>query len=223
MKKASIVLIIIVAVIALIILGSIPSSLYIVDQSQQAVVTQFGKPVRVIINPIEGKQTEEVLKRLTGKYGAEGVAVAQGAGLRFKVPFIQSVRRFEQRLLRWNGSAEQIPTKDKKWIWVDCAARWYIEDPLLFLRAVGTEERAHPRLEYIINSATRNSITKRALVEIVQTDNRTMQVAEEETTQVGQGSPIIMAEITRTSREACEEYGIGIHSSGVLIKFRVPE
>jgi len=200
------------------------SSMYIVDETQQAVVTQFGKPITVVINPIEGRRTKETLARLKDKYTKEGIAVAEGAGLRLKVPFIQRVRKFERRLLRWNGYPEQIPTKDKKYIWVDSTARWYIEDPLQFLRSVGTEEQAHTRLDDTIDSSTRNSITKRDLLEIVRTDNREMRVAEEElleTTKVGkvtEGRLKIVAEITEASRKSCEEYGIGIHSSGVLIK-----
>jgi len=215
----------IITIVLLVVLAILlSSSMYTVDETQQAVVTQFGKPVRVIINPIEGRRTQETLTRLKDKYTKEGIAVAEGAGLRLKVPFIQSVRKFERRLLRWNGDPEQIPTKDKKYIWVDTTARWYIEDPLQFLEVVGTEEQAHARLDDIINSSTRNSITKRDLIEIVRTDNREMRVAEEElreTTKVGQvteGRPKIVAEITEASRKACEEYGIGIHSSGVLIK-----
>jgi membrane protease subunit HflC len=86
------------------------------------------------------------------------------------------------------------------------------------------EEQAHARLDDIIDSSARNSITKRDLIEVVRTDNRQMRVAEEElreTTEVGhvsEGRPKIVAEITEDSKKACEEYGIGIHTSGVLIK-----
>ena len=210
--------------ILVILLIFLSASMYVVDQTEQAVVTQFGKPVRVIVNPIEGREKDRVLTELRDKYGKEGIAVTEGAGLRFKVPLIQSVRKFERRLLRWNGYPEQIPTKDKKYILVDCTARWYIKDPLQFLRSVGTEEQAHARLDDTVNSGTRNSITKRDLIEIVRTDNREMRVAEEElreTTQVSsvaEGRPKIVAEITEAAAKACEVYGIGIHSSGVLIK-----
>ncbi len=215
------ILIIVVLVLSLICLSS---SMYVIDQTEQAVITQFGKPVRIIINPIEGREKEQILTELKNKYSKEGIAIAVGAGLRFKIPFIQSVRKFERRLLRWNGYPEQIPTKDKKYIWVDSTARWYIKDPLQFLRSVGTKEQAHSRLDDIIDSSTRNSITKRDLIEVVRTDNREMRVAEEELRetimvgQVSEGRPKIVAEITEVSRKSCLEYGIGIHSSGVLIK-----
>jgi len=216
----------IITIVLLVILAILlSSSMYTVDETQQAVVTQFGRPVRVIINPIKGRRRQETLIRLKDKYTKEGIAFAEGAGLRLKVPFIQSVRKFERRLLRWNGDPEQIPTKDKKYIWVDTTARWYIEDPLQFLEVVvGSEEQAHAKLDDIINSSTRNSITKRDLIEIVRTDNREMEVAEEElrettkVSQVTEGRPKIVAEITETSRKACEKYGIGILRSGVLIK-----
>jgi membrane protease subunit HflC len=215
---------IITIAILLIVIIFLSASMYVVDQTEQAVVTQFGKPVRVIVNPIEGRDKDQMLTELRDKYAKEGISVSEGAGLHFKVPLIQSVRKFERRLLRWNGYPEQIPTKDKKYILVDCTARWYIKDPLQFLRSVGTEEQAHARLDDTVNSGTRNSITKRDLIEIVRTDNRQMQVAEEElreTTQVSpvtEGRPKIVAEITEAAISACDVYGIGIHSSGVLIK-----
>ncbi len=215
----------IIAAVALVfVVIAMSSAMYLVDQTEQAVITQFGKPVRVIINPIEGRDKNRVLAELKGKYAEEEIAVGEGAGLRFKIPFIQNARKLERRLLRWNGLPEQIPTKDKKYIQIDATARWYIKDPLQFLRSVGTKEQAHARLDDIIDSSTRNSITKRNLIEIVRTDNREMRVAEaelQETTKVGQvseGRPTIVAEITEVSMKSCEEYGIGIHSSGVLIK-----
>ncbi len=215
---------IIIIMVLAVLLILLSTSMYVVDQTEQAVVTQFGKPVMVIINPIEGRNKDRVLTELREKYAKEGIAVTEGAGIHFKVPLIQNVRKFERRLLRWNGFPEQIPTKDKKYILVDCTARWYIKDPLQFLRSVGTEEQAHARLDDTVNSGMRNAITKRNLIEIVRTDNRQMRVAEEElreTTQVSQvteGRPAIVAEITESARKACEVYGIGIHSSGVLIK-----
>lgn len=199
-------------------------SLFVVDETEQAVVTQFGKPVKVILNPVDDIDMQATLDQLKASYTEEGIAVSQNAGLHFKIPFLQNVTRFDRRLLRWNGLPEEIPTKDKKYIWVDCTARWTIQDPLKFMRSVGTEEQALSRLDDIIDSSTKNSITKRDLIEIVRTDNRPMQVAEEElreTIKIGQvleGRPDIVAEITAESRKACADYGIDIHSSGVLLK-----
>ncbi|MDH3951882.1 MAG: SPFH domain-containing protein, partial [Deltaproteobacteria bacterium] len=92
--------------LALIVVAAMVSTgaFYVVNEGEQVVITQFGRPV--------------------------GAAV-KDAGLNFKIPFIQAVNRFEKRLLNWDGSPNQIPTKDKKLIWVDTTARWRISDPLL--------------------------------------------------------------------------------------------
>jgi len=200
------------------------SSFYTVDQTQQAIVTQFGNPVRVILNQGEIRDSERKVKELKEKYQQLGISVAEGAGLRFKIPYIQSVTKFDKRLLRWNGYPEQIPTADKKYIWIDTTARFYIEDPLKFLNTVGTEEQAHGRLDDIIDASTRNSITSRNLIEAVRTDERKMrvEVGLEETVpyeQVKEGRTKIVEEITRDADKICrEKYGVRVHEEGVLIK-----
>ena len=200
--------------------ASIYSGLYKIDQTEQAVITQFGKPIKIVLNPIK----DDIGIKLKEKYGKEDIQIDEGPGLKLKIPFIQKVKRYDRRLLRWNGSREEIPTKDKKYIWVDETARWYIQDPLQFLRTVGMEAQAHSRLDDIIDAATRNSITNRDLIEIVRTDNRKTEVTEEElreTLNVGhvtEGRPKIVKEITENSKRDCEKYGIGIHSEGILIK-----
>lgn len=200
-------------------------SVFTVDQTEQAVITQFGNPKRVILNPIDSNESDQIVASLKTSYARQGVLVSMGAGLHFKIPFIQKATTFDRRLLRWNGLPEQIVTKDKKFIWVDCTARWTIQDPLKFMQVcMGREDQAQSDLDDIINAITRDAITKRNLIEVVRTDNRKMQVAEEElreTTQVDkvtEGRPAIVAEITANSRQQAREYGIGIHSSGILIK-----
>ncbi|MBU3912978.1 MAG: protease modulator HflC [Nanoarchaeota archaeon] len=199
-------------------------SMYTVDQTEQAVVTQFGRPVRVIINPVDSHDRDKKVGELKARYAKDRISCSVGAGLRFKIPIIHSVDKQERRLLRWNGFPEQIPTKDKKYIWVDTTARWYIEDPLQYSRSVGTEQQAQAKLDDVVDATTRNSITKRDLIEIVRTDNRPMAVATEElreTTKVGEiseGREKIVQEVTAFSRDACKEYGMGIFESGVLIK-----
>ncbi len=121
------------------------SSAFIVDETQQVIITQFGRPVG---NPI----TE--------------------AGLYFKVPFIQRANYFDKRILEWDGDANQIPTKDKRFIWVDTTARWKIVDPLQFFRSVRDEIGAQARLDDIIDAAVRDAINSNRLIEIVRTTNR---------------------------------------------------
>ena len=141
-----------IAVIILVILIAISGVMYVVDETKQVVITQFGRPVG---NPITI------------------------AGLHFKKPFVQKARHFEKRLLEWDGDPNQIPTKDKKYIWVDTTARWKIVDALKFLQSVNNEMGAHARLDDIINSATRDAVTKHLLVETVRNSNRIVEEAKE--------------------------------------------
>ena len=142
MRLTRLVPILVVIIIGLIILGG---TLYTVDQTQQVIITQFGEPI--------GKPITE-------------------AGLRLKKPFIQKVNYFEKRLLAWDGLPTQVPTKDKRYIWVDTTARWRIIDPLKFLQTVGSERTALGRLDDIIDSATRNQITRHLLYELVRNSER---------------------------------------------------
>jgi membrane protease subunit HflC len=120
------------------------STLYIVQEGQQAVIVQFGRPV--------------------------GETVTE-AGLHFKVPFIQDVRRFEKRLLTWDGDPNQIPTKGREFIWVDTTARWRIADARRFLESVASEEGAQSRLNDIIDSVVRDQVSSSELVELVRSSS----------------------------------------------------
>ncbi|MGD8705124.1 MAG: SPFH domain-containing protein, partial [Syntrophobacterales bacterium] len=132
-------------VIALIVVAALVSggAFYVVREGEQVVITQFGKPV--------GEPVKD-------------------AGLNFKIPFIQAVNRFEKRLLNWDGSPNQIPTKDKKLIWVDTTARWRISDPLLYLTRVTTKTTALSRLDGIIDSVVRDAVSENDLVELVRSE-----------------------------------------------------
>ena len=116
------------------------SSFFTVREGQQSLITQFGKPV-------------------AGPYTK--------AGLYFKIPLIQEVHTFEKRLLKWDGKPNEIPTRDKKYIWVDTTARWRIVDPLRFLQTVGSETGANSRLDDIVDSVVRDMVSSNLLVELV--------------------------------------------------------
>lgn len=152
---------IIVALVIIVALAFISGAIYIVDETQQVVITQFGRPV--------------------------GGPVTT-AGFHLKTPVIQQANYFEKRLLEWDGDPNQIPTIDKKYIWVDSTARWKISDPLKFLQSVNNELSAHARLDDIINSATRDVITSHLLVETVRNSNRILETEE------GQGEDVIVSE-----------------------------
>jgi len=125
----------------------ITGAVYTIDETQQVVITQFGEPI--------GKPITR-------------------AGLHFKIPFIRQANYFEKRILEWDGNPNQVPTMDKKYIWVDTTARWKIVDALKFLQSVSNETGAHARLDDIIDSATRDFITSHYLVEAVRDTNRIM-------------------------------------------------
>lgn len=141
-----------IGLIILIILIAVSGVMYVVDETKQVVITQFGKPVGDSITT---------------------------AGLHFKKPFVQKARYFEKRLLEWDGDPNQIPTKDKKYIWVDTTARWKIVDALKFLQSVNNEMGAHARLDDIINSATRDTVTRHLLIETVRNSNRIIEEVKE--------------------------------------------
>ena len=126
-----------IAVVALLVLSR---SAFVVDQSQQAIIVQLGEPVGGVI-------TEP--------------------GLHWRVPFIQDVRRFDKRLLDWDGDVSQIPTLGREFIIVDTTARWRITDPLQFLRSVQSENGARTRLDDVLDSAVRDVVSGSELVEIV--------------------------------------------------------
>ena len=178
-----------IALIILIVLMAVSGVMYVVDETKQVVITQFGKPVG---NPITT------------------------AGLHFKKPFIQKVRYFEKRLLEWDGDPNQIPTKDKKYIWVDTTARWKIVDALKFLQSVNNEMGAHARLDDIINSATRDTVTRHLLVETVRNSNRIMEmeggknviITDEALERIEVGRKALEKIILHDAMELAPKYGI---------------
>ena len=180
------------ALVILVILAFLSGALFIIDETKQVVITQFGKPV--------GKPIVS-------------------AGLHFKTPFIQQAHYFEKRLLEWDGDPNQIPTKDKKYIWVDTTARWRIVDALKFLQSVGNEMGAHGRLDDIINSATRDAITSHLLIEAVRNTNRILEtqeesedviVTEEALERIDVGREFLTRVILEKAKVLAPQYGIEI-------------
>jgi len=130
-----------ILIVALVAL--VGASMFVVTETEQVVITRLGEPVR---KPI----TE--------------------AGLYFKLPGFETANYFEKRIMKWDGSPNQIPTKDKKYIWVDTTARWQIKDPLLYLNRVGSDSTAQSRLDGIIDSVVRDHVSNNDLVELVRSE-----------------------------------------------------
>lgn len=129
----------------IVVLIIIFSSAFTVDETQQVIITQLGKPVgNAITDP----------------------------GIHFKMPLFQEANYFDKRFLEWDGDANQIPTKDKRFIYVDTYARWRIADPLLFFQRVRDERGAQARLDDILDGETRNAVANHDLEEIVRNTNR---------------------------------------------------
>jgi len=130
----------VVVIIVIFLILVISGAFYTVREWDQVVITQFGKPIG---NP----KTE--------------------AGLYFKIPFIQEVNRFEKRLLRWDGDPNEIPTRDKRFIYVDTTARWQIVDARKFLEVLGDYTQAYAKLDDTIDAVVRDYVSANPLVELV--------------------------------------------------------
>lgn len=137
------------------------SAAYVLDEKDQAIVLQFGKPVGdPIVKP----------------------------GIHLKLPFIQEVRRFDKRLISWDGDPNQIPTRGREFISIDTTARWRIVDPLLFLKSVRDETGAQSRLDDVIDSVVRDEISSTELTEMVR--SKDWDVSEEDLEKVDVVAPV---------------------------------
>ena len=185
--------ILLIAVIVLtVILAS--GAFYIVDETQQVVVTQFGE--------------------LIGQPKTK-------AGLYFKTPFIQVANYFDKQILQWDGDANQIPTLEKRFIWVDTTARWRIADPLKFMQSVRTLAAAQTRLDDIIDAKTRAIVSSHKLVEIVRNTNRileskdtdliqTVDIGKTELEPISVGRNELSRKILSLAAPAVADYGIDL-------------
>lgn len=168
------------------------TSAFVVDETEQVVVTRFG---RIIKNPITDP------------------------GLNFRLPFIDTVNKYPKNLLYWDGDPGQIPTLEKTYIWVDAFARWRITDAVEFKQTVDTLFTAQQRLNEIIDPAVRNAVTSYSLIETVRRSNRELDTYEvgigeidpedkRVSTTIMTGREQIMLEILREALPKLEKFGI---------------
>ncbi len=163
------------------------STTYVVNEAEQVIVTQFGEPVgKPVLTP----------------------------GLHFKLPLVQRANYFDKRFLEWDGDPNQVPTKDKRFIWVDTYARWRVSDPLKFFQRLRDERGAQSRLDDIVDGETRSSVARHDLVEVVRSSNRKAAPAEtgseEETVleQIQTGRQVITDEILKRASHRAADLGI---------------
>ncbi len=163
--------------IALVLSGAF----YTVNEAQQVVITQFGKPIgKPILEP----------------------------GLHFKIPFIQEANYFEKRFLAWDGDPNQIPTKDKRFIWVDTYARWRIADPLLFFQRLRNQRIAQSRLDDILDGGTRNVVASHRLIELVRSGIE--KKANKKLEPIKYGREVLSKEVLKQAAEKARDLGIEI-------------
>ena len=177
---------VVVILVAFIVLVS---SAFIVNETEQVIITQFGKPVGApIVTP----------------------------GIHFKIPIIQNSHFFDKRYLEWDGDPNQVPTRDKRFIWVDTYARWRIVAPLLFFQRVRDEIGAHSRLDDILDGEVRNAIARHDLVELIRSSNREPQITED-LTAGEQAETFLQIEVGRDqiTRSILEETGPRTEELGI--------
>jgi membrane protease subunit HflC len=187
MNTKKIVIIIVAAVVFLIVLFQ---SAFVVQEYEQVVITQFGKPVGdAIVTP----------------------------GMKFKVPFIQTANFFDKRYLEWDGDANQVPTKEKKYIFVDSYARWQITDPLQFYKRLNNERGAQSRLDDILDGETRDNVANHKLEEAVRTSNREpeetgkiSELIEDSLVEITVGREKIQNMIQESANDRTQELGIEV-------------
>jgi membrane protease subunit HflC len=166
----------------------VASASYRVGEAEQVIITQFGNPI--------------------------GDPIAT-PGLHFKVPFVQQANFFDKRFLEWDGSPNQVPTKDKRFIWVDTYARWRIVDPLRFFQRLRDERGAQSRLDDILDGETRNAVARYDLIELVRNTNRNpedipIEAEEEEVilNVIEKGRDQVSREVLARSAERTADLGI---------------
>jgi membrane protease subunit HflC len=178
----------VVAVIILLIIAALGGAFYKVEEWQQVIITQFGRPVG---DPVTTP------------------------GLKIKTPFVQTANYFDKRFLEWDGDPNQVTTKDKRFIWVDTYARWRISDPLLFFQRLTNERGAQSRLDDILNGETRTTIAKHDLIELVRSTNREFVSSTDTTdteaqTKIGFGRSVLQTEVLNTAKKRIAEADLGI-------------
>lgn len=180
-----------IAVVIVILILMVTDGIFVVDETKQVIITQFGRPVRDSITD---------------------------PGVHFKLPFVQKARFFEKRFLEWDGERNQVPTKDKRFIWVDTYARWRITDPLLFYQRLTDESGGQSRLDDIIDGATRDAVANHELGELVRSTNREVTVDPDlpesevltELPEIQKGRNEIMEEILANAASRTEDLGIEV-------------
>ncbi|MFH1741683.1 MAG: protease modulator HflC [bacterium] len=206
---------IVLAVVGVLAIAVIAGCAFTVSEREQVVVTQLRRPIWVI----SGARTEEERQAIRedidrlNKDSNLSVRVSFGAGLKFKIPFLQEAVVFDNRLLEYESDPRPITTGDKRTLIVDNFARWRISNPLRFLQRVGTEEGAETPLNQIIYSAIRDELGQRTYQEVIRTSNKILErelefELSDSVTSIDVGREEIIQNVTKRCAPQLQEYGI---------------
>jgi len=182
-KQVSILVVLILVLVVVLVAGG---AFYVVNEAEQVIITQFGKPVG---DPV------------------------MTPGLKVKVPFLQKANFFDKRFLEWDGAPNEVPTKDKRFLYVDTYARWRIIDPLLFFQRLRDERGAQSRLDDILDGETRTTIAKHNLIEAVRSTNREFVVSsalDESAKEISSGRIALEQEVLKNASARTVVLGIEI-------------
>ncbi len=183
MKQVSLLIVLIATLVVVLLAGG---AFYVVNEAEQVIITQFGRPVGdPVITP----------------------------GLKIKVPFLQKANFFDKRFLEWDGAPNEVPTKDKRFLYVDTYARWRIVDPLLFFQRLRDERGAQSRLDDILDGETRTTVAKHNLIEAVRSTNREFVVSsaiDETAKEITAGRVALEQEVLKNASVRTEVLGIEI-------------
>lgn len=180
----------IIALLVLLVISIFGGAFFIVNESQQVVITQFGNPI--------GEPISE-------------------PGLQIKMPFTQTANFFDRRFLAWDGQPKQVSTRDKRFININTYARWRISDPLKYAQRLFDESKAQTRLGAILEGATQNAVANHDLIELVRSSNREYIVSSDvddkdqtEKAVIESGRDAITKEILKIAQERTSDLGIEV-------------
>jgi membrane protease subunit HflC len=205
-----------IAFIALLLLVVLSGAFYTIAETEQAIITQFGKPIGDPINSPKLRVAPAVLSAGAAEAGADGTAPVvptvvvdvreeTEAGLHWKIPFLWKVNKFPKQILEWDGLSKDMPTKEKTYIQVDTYGRWRIADPLVYFQKLREERSALSRIDDILGSETRNTIAKHELIEVIRTTKDREPLKSDELVEADLSGSVGKLQPIRRGRSALEQ------------------
>ena len=205
-----------IAIFVVLILIVLSGALYTIKETEQAIITQFGKPIGDPINSpnlrvapanLSAGEAEQTADGSTPAVPTVAVDVREEteAGLHWKMPFLWKVNKFPKQILEWDGLSKDMPTKEKTYIQVDTYGRWRIADPLVYFQKLREERSALSRIDDILGSETRNTIAKHELIEVIRTTKGREPLKSDELVEADLSGSVGKLQPIRRGRSALEQ------------------